>query len=118
MSYIEKIREALSFGARTGAPDLMKAIYQLEPEGPEYEVDDGPKIIERDCSRCPDSFLVSERHTHSIPADSLFNICPACVEKMIAEPEGAPMSSDEAEIAQRMLDELRGGMHGTQSDPE
>lgn len=108
MSDIEKIREALSFGARTGDPELMKAIYQLEPEGPEYEIDNGPKVIPRDCSHCRKSYLVSASHASSVPVESLFNVCTACLDKMAEAQEDAPLSAADKEMANRMFDELRG----------
>ena len=78
MADLDRIREALSFGARTGDLELMAAIYQLEPEGPEIEIDDGPKVIPRTCALCGVTYLVSQRHAENVPAESQFNTCQKC----------------------------------------
>ena len=105
MSEIEKIREALSFGARTGDLELMQAVYQLEPEGPEITVDDGPKVVPRDCARCQQSYLVSTRHAKSVPAESLFNLCEACLDQIAAVPLEEPLSPADSEMVRCMMDE-------------
>ena len=108
MADLDRIREALSFGARTGDPELMAAIYQLEPEGPEIEIDDGPKVIPRTCSLCGVTYLVSQRHAENVPAESQFNTCQKCIDKMIGQPENAPMSPAEAKFVEAMMKEIRG----------
>ena len=116
MSDIEKEREALSFGARTGDPELMKAVYQLEPTGPEIAGEDGPKVLPRICSLCQESFLVSTRHANLVPANSLFNLCEACLDRIAATPEDAPLSPAADEMAKRMMAEIRGDVHGERSE--
>ena len=95
MAGIDKIREALSFGARIGDPKLMAAVYQLEPEGPEIEIDKGPKTTSRICVRCKNDFLVSNRHVEQVPEDSLFNLCSNCLDKISALPEDAPLPPED-----------------------
>ena len=116
MSDIEKIREALSFGARTGDLELMQAVYQLEPSGPEITVDDGPKLVPRDCARCQQIYLVSTRHADSLPAESLFNICEACVDQINAVPLEEPLSPADSEMVRRMMDECRGDLPDPSND--
>jgi len=107
MADLDRIREALSFGARTGDLELMAAIYQLEPEGPEIEIDDGPKVIPRTCSLCGVTHLVSQRHAENVPAESQFNMCQKCIDKMTSQPENAPMSPAEAKFVEAMMEEIR-----------
>ena len=118
MSDIEKIRESISFGARTGDPELTKAVYQLEPEGPEVSGDNGPKVLKRICSRCRESYLVSARHAKSVSADSLFNLCEACLDYMADRSEDAPLSPTDDELAKRMMKELLGDEFGSTDGKE
>ena len=108
MSDIKKIREALSFGVRTGDLELMQAVYQLESSGPEIKEDHGLNVVQRNCSRCRLDFLVSSRHVNRIPVESLFNICGPCLDQIAATPKYALLSSADEEMAQRMMKECRG----------
>ena len=118
MSDIEKIREALSFGSRTGDLELMKAVYQLKPEGPVIDNAEGPAVVPRNCSLCQKHYLVSERHASSIPAESLFNICGACLDRIAEAPEDAPLSPADTDMARRMMEEARGDQLGSPEDSE
>ncbi len=118
MSDIEKIRESISFGARTGDPELTKAVYQLEPEGEEITQDNGPEVVPRVCARCQKNYRVSTKHAKSVPADSLFNLCTACLDEIAARSEDAPLSQADDELAKRMMKEMFGDQSGSFDDSE
>jgi len=112
---LNKLREALSFGARTDDPKLMATVYRTELEGLKREVfecDNGPKVISRKCIRCSAEFSVTDRHAAQIPEDSFFNTCDCCFDKLTSKSEISEISPAD----QQWLNTLFGEVRGNQSD--
>jgi hypothetical protein len=82
-------------GARTGDPKLMAVVYQLEPEGTEIEINDGPRTIPRTHARCEAEYWVSVRHSETLPKESQFNICQNRIDEKSSKPENVPLASVE-----------------------
>jgi hypothetical protein len=98
-------------GARTGDPKLMAVVYQLEPEGTEIEINDGPRTIPRTHARCEAEYWVSVRHSETVPKESQFNICQNCIGKISSNPDDVPLTSAERKLFEAMLrNESEGGV--------
>jgi len=108
---LNKLREALSFGVRTGDNELMAAVYKTEfdqLEGQVIECDNGPKIVPRKCVRCSAEFHVTRQHADQIPAQSSFNICQSCLDELASVPELTEMAPADQKWFNDIMDEILG----------
>jgi len=105
----EKLREALSFGVRTGDLELMAAVYKTEfeeLEGQIIESDNGPKVVPRTCVRCSADFHMSHGQAETVHEQSSFNICQCCLDKICDTPEKADLSPGDQKWVQDIFDEV------------